>query len=484
MADTGAAQREGVGLGARIGVTDDNRRWWVLGGMGLTLFMVLFDETVVGVALDTIQRDLGMTDLQGHWVVNSYLLALAAFVAIGGRFADLFGYRRVFVIGAVVFGLASLAGAMAADGTMLLVARTIQGLGAAVVFPLSLALVMIVFPVEQRGVAIGVYGALGTAGLALGPLAGGLLTEYLSWRWIFTVNVVAAGAIILLLVLVWREPARPPRRPLDLRGLATLAVSLAALVLAIMQGEDWGWSSPATITLLVLSVVGALAFWRIESHAEDPLIDVDLFRSSSFTAFNAGVFLGQFSKSTVIVFLPLYLQQVLGYSAIEAGLALMPGMITTVLAAMPAGRWVDRAGPGTPLLAGLVALVVTHVALAALVDVDDYLLLLPVLVVWGPATVLVFQGSLTGVANAVPVERQGQASGISNEAQMLGGALGVAAMSALQISGDRWDVVFGAAALVAVAVLAFGIAAIDRSRPAAAPAPPAPSGPLVGRSRV
>ncbi len=454
------------GLAGRLGVNDRSRRWWILGGMGLTLFMVLFDETVVGVALDTIQQDLGMTDLQGHWIVNAYLLTLAAFVAVGGRLADLFGYRRVFVVGAVVFGSASLGCALAGSGAQLVLFRAVQGLGAAIVFPLSLALVMIVFPVEQRGIAIGIYGTLGTAGLALGPLTGGALTEYLSWRWIFTINVVAAALVILVVVVVWREPARPPRPGLDWPGLATLVIALTALVLPIMQGGEWGWGSPMTVGLLVLGVVAARSFWWIEGRAADPLIEVALFRSSSFTAFNAGVLVGQFSKSTVIVFLPLYLQQELGYSAIEAGLALMPGMVMTVLSAMPAGRLIDRAGPGTPLLVGLVGLTVAHGALALLVGVDDYALLLPVLVVWGPATVLAFQGGLTGVAACVPVEQQGQASGISNEAQMLGGALGVAVMSALQVGGAGWGVVFGVSALVALAVLGFAALAIDRTRPA------------------
>ncbi len=440
----------------------------------MTLFMVLFDESVVGVALETIQQDLGMSELAGHWVVNSYLLVLAAFVAIGGRLADLYGYRRVFVVGAAVFGASSFVGALATSGEMLIIARAFQGLGAAVVFPLSLALVMIVYPPQQRGAAIGVFGLLGTLGLALGPLSGGLLIEFLSWRWIFTVNVVAAVAIIAVIVVVWVEPSRdedPPR--LDVAGLTTLVLALGGVVMAIMQGPDWGWGSPSVIALFAVGVVSAVLFWRIESRADDPLVSVSLFRSASFSAANAGVFMGQFSKSAVLVFLPIYLQQVLGYSAIEAGLALMPGLVVNVVFAMPAGRLIDRVGWGTPLLIGLGGLVVAHLALAALVDVDNYLALVPLLLVWGPAVVFAFQGALTGVANAVPVEMQGQASGISNEAQMLGGVLGIAIMSALQTSGQRWDVIFGASAAVAIVVVLFAWFAVDRRAPDRAVAAPA-----------
>ncbi len=437
-------------------LTDETRKWWVLGAMSVTLFMVLFDESVVGVAVDTIRLDLGMTELAGHWVVNAYLLVLAAFVAVGGKAADMFGYRRVFVTGSIIFAGASLWCALAPTGTMLIAARGVQGFGAAIVFPLSLALVMIVFPPAQRGMAIGVLGLVGTTGLALGPLTGGLLIEFLDWRWIFTVNVIAAVVITALVLVVWREPPREGSGPpFDVPGLITLVLALAALVFAVMQGGEWGWTSPITILLFLVAAASACAFWFIERARDAPLIEVELFRSARFSAFNAGVFMAQFSKSTVLVFLPLYLQQELGYSAIEAGLALLPGLALNVAFALPGGRLVDRVGPTEPLLLGLGVLVIAHVALAALVDVDNYWALLLPLLIWGPAVVFSFQGALTGVANSVPVEQQGQASGISNEAQMLGGAIGIAVMSALQTSGARWDVVFAVSAATALAVVLF-----------------------------
>ncbi|MEM8620343.1 MAG: DHA2 family efflux MFS transporter permease subunit [Actinomycetota bacterium] len=444
-------------------LTGDTRKWWVLAAMGTTLFMVLFDESVVGVAVDTIQIDLGMTELASHWVINAYLLMLASFVAVGGKAADLFGYRRVFLIGSVIFGVASLCCALAPTGAMLIVARGVQGLGAAIVFPLSLALVMIVFSPAQRGMAIGVLGLTGTVGMALGPLTGGLLIEFLSWRWIFTTNVVAAIGISTLLAVVWREPPRRAPPPFDFAGLLVLVVALSSLVMAVMQGGEWGWTNPAIVGLFTVAVVSSVAFWRIERRREHPLIQVELFRSARFGAFNAGVFMAQFSKSTVLVFFPLYLQQVLGYSAIEAGLALLPGLALNVAFALPAGRLVDRAGAARPLLLGLGGLVVAHIALAILVDVDNYVALLVPLLVWGSATVFSFQGSLAGVANLVSVQQQGQAAGISNESQMLGGALGIAVMSALQTSGARWDVVFAVSAGAAVVTAGFASSALRRS---------------------
>lgn len=465
MAATGSDRVAAPAAARLLGVTDENRRWWVLGAMGLTLFMVLFDETVVGVALDTIQDDLDMSPLQGHWVVNSYMLTLAAFVAVGGRLGDLFGYRRMFVVGALVFGSASLCCAVAASGPMLLAARAVQGVGAAVMFPLSLALIMIVFPVEQRGMAIGVYGMLGTVGLALGPLLGGIFSEYLSWRWIFSINVVATLGLLVVFVASWREPPPPPRQPLDWRGLVTLVIALTALVLAIMQASEWGWDSPLTVTLTVGGAVSAALFWRIERRCDDPLIDVTLLRDGRFSAFSAGVLAAQFSKSAVIVFLALYLQQELGYTAVEAGLALMPGMLANVVTALPGGRLIDRVGSDRPALLGLAGVAVAQVAIVALVGVDSYAPFVPVLVLWGVALVFTFQGALTGVANSVGIEQQGQASGIANEGQMLGGAFGVAIMSALQVGGASWAVVFAAPALVVVVVLVVGAFAVRRARP-------------------
>lgn len=463
---TGRCQGSTVGTVTSGAITEDSRKWWVLGAMGMTLFMVMFDESVVGVALVTIRDDLDLSDVAGNWVVNAYMLTLAALVAVGGKLADMYGFRRMFVVGSLVFGGGSLACALAPSGELLIAARAAQGVGAAFVFPLHIAMVMVVFPVSKRGTAIGFLGLMGTGGLSLGPLVGGIFSEYLSWRWIFTVNVVVALVVLALVLQVWAEPERDARpRPFDWLGTITLVASLSALILLIMQGTDWGWTSPAIIGLSIVGVVAGAMFWRRESSIDDPLISVSLFRSSSFVAFNTGVFVAQLGKSAVIVFLPLYLQGVLGYSAIQAGLALMPGMAANALLALPGGRLIDRLGPGTPMLMGLAGLLVVQTALTGLVDVDSYLALLPAVILWGPATVVSFQGSLTGVADSVPVERQGEASGIGNESTMLGGVFGVAVLSALQTGTDRWEIVFGAAAVISLTGFLFAWRNVDRSVP-------------------
>ena len=250
--------------------------------------------------------------------------------------------------------------------------------------------------------AVGVLGLAGTVGLALGPLSGGLLIESLTWRWIFTVNVVAAIGITVMVVAVWREPPRVEAPPFDTAGLPALVIALSSLVLAVMQGGEWGWTAATTIALFVVAIVSSAAFWMVERSQVHPLIEVQLFSSARLTAFNASVFMSQFSKSTVLVFLRLYLQQVLGSTVIEAGLALLPGVALNVAFALPGGKFVDRVGPTQPLLLGLGGLVVAHIALAILVDVDNDVALLVPLLVWGSATVFSFQGSLTGVANSVP----------------------------------------------------------------------------------
>jgi MFS family permease len=247
---------------------------------------------------------------------------------------------------------------------------------------------MISFPEEERGTAIGFYGLVGTAGLTLGPLVGGVFTEYLSGRWIFAINPIVMVAVIFVVATIWREPVRPDvGQDVDWRGLAILATALGALVFAIMQASTWGWGAPATVTLIVVGLVALVLFRYVELRTDDPLIDVTLFGRPSFTGANLGVFMAQLSKSTVIVFLPLYLQSVLDFSAIEAGLALMPGMAMNLLLALPGGRLVDRVGPGWPLIVGLGGLVVAHVWIAGAVDIDSYALLLPALLTWGAFTV-------------------------------------------------------------------------------------------------
>lgn len=430
--------------------------------MGAALGLFTLDETIVGVALDAIQQELGLSELTAHWVVNSYLLTLAAFVAAGGKLADVFGLRRVFMTGLVTFGVASLAAGFAEESTWLIAARAVQGVGGAVVVPVSLAMITISFPRDQQGAALGVYGALGGLGLAMGPLLGGILTETLSWRWIFWVNPVIVAVIAAVVLLVWREPERRESPPLDVLGLTALVVGLTGLVLGVMQGEDWGWISPGVLGSLVVGA-SSLAFFIVSQlRRSDPLIEIALFRDATFSAANSSVFLGQLIKVASLVFFPIYLQQVLDLSPLEAGLAVMPAGVAGLAGGPVAGWATDRYGPRTPTLVGLVASAVSLAWLAVWSTGASYWPMLPAVIVWGFTLALVFAPPLTAVMTSVPQEQQGEASGISGTAQMVGGTIGVAIFSALLGAGADFDVLFLGAAIASLVVLAVCWAWLDR----------------------
>lgn len=451
------------------------RKWWIGLAMGAALGLFTLDETIVGVALDAIQRELGLSELTAHWVVNAYLLTLAAFVAAGGKLADVFGLRRVFMTGLVTFGVASLAAGFAEGSTWLIAARALQGVGGAVVVPVSLAMITTSFPRDQQGTALGVYGALGGLGLAMGPLLGGVLTETLSWRWIFWVNPIVVAAIAAVVVIAWKEPERRPSPPLDIVGLTTLVLGLTGLVLGVMQGEDWGWTSVGVLASLAVGAAALIYFVVSQLRRANPLIELALFRDATFSSANSSVFLGQLVKVASLVFFPIYLQQVLDLSPLEAGLAVMPAGIAGLAGGPVAGWATDRYGPRMPTLVGLVASAASLAWLAAWSTGTSYWPMLPAVVVWGFTLALVFAPPLTAVMTSVPQEQQGEASGISGTAQMVGGTIGVAIFSALLSAGADFDVLFFGAAVASLGVFAVCWAWLDRPPPATQEAEPSPA---------
>ena len=224
-----------LGLAKTLKITDQNRKWWILIAMGACGGLIMLDETVVGVALPTVRRELGMSEVASHWVISIYMLVFAGAAAASGRIGDVVGFKNLLVVGGSLFGVASLASGLADDGASLITARAVQGLGAAVIFPATVAIVMIVFPKTQRGFAMGILAAIGTTFLAVGPLVGGFVTEIFSWRWIFWINVPIVIAIVAIVSVVWVDTPRSGARPrLDYGGLLTLVGGLTLLVFAIM----------------------------------------------------------------------------------------------------------------------------------------------------------------------------------------------------------------------------------------------------------
>jgi len=438
--------------------------------MGAILGIILLDETVVGVALPTIQIDLGLDEIESHWVVNVYMLVLACVAAVAGRLGDMIGHRRLMVLGLAVFGLASLACGFAAGGTWLIAARGVQGVGAAIIFPVSLAMVAMTFPERQRGFALGIYGSVGTTFLALGPTVGGLLTDIASWRWIFWLNPPITLAIAAIVLAVWRDRPRDgaPER-LDKKGFLLLVGGLSLVIFAVMEGPDRGWTEPAILLPLVIGVALLALFVRVERRIAAPLIDVSLFADRTFAACNLVIFTAQYSKMAMFVFGAMYLQDILKMSPFMAGLALLPTVATQVFMAPLAGRAADRFGARWPSLGGLVSMTAGLVLVALAMDWKSYLLMFPGLLAWGLSPAFLFVPPQRAVMGAVPPAKHGQAGGIAMSSQLVGATVGMAVCSTIfSMTGD-FRAVFLATALFTGAVLAVGAVAIERPR-AAAPA--------------
>ena len=421
---------------ARRRITDENRRWWVLGTMTGSLSMILIDQTVVSVALPTIQRDLDMTTVGLQWIVNAYLLTLAAFVALGGRIGDLIGNARAFRLGALVFVGASAACGFAQSEAWIIAARAVQGLGAALMTPATGAFVANAFSPRERGRAMGIYAGVSMAFLALGPLIGGLLTEGVSWRAVFFVNLpVGLAMLVAAHVTLPDTPPRPGK--VDWGGAPLLVLGLGSLVLGLMQSRPWGWASPAVIGLLGASaVLLPLTVWW-ELRQREPLVQLRLFGNRNFCADNlvlAGV---QFALTGVAVFGALWVQNVLGFSPIVAGLSLLPLTLPVLAIAPRAGALYDRIGPQAPVTIGA-ALVAGALLWAALVlHHRDYGWLVPGYVVMGIGLGVMMTPANADAMNAVLPDMRSQASGVLQTIRMIGATIGVAVMGTVVANGQN-----------------------------------------------
>ena len=445
-------------------ISTDNRKWWVLAAMGAILGIILLDETVVGVALATIRSDLAMSEIASHWVVNVYMLVLAGFAAAAGKLSDITGHKTLMTIGLMTFGLASIACGFAGNGAWLIAARGIQGIGAAIIFPTSLAMLTIAFPEQQRGLAIGIQGAIGTVFLAIGPFVGGALTDAASWRWIFWINPPIVLAVALMIAAAWIEPARDgaPER-IDRTGFIFLVGGISMVILATMNGPDWGWSDPAIALLFVAGVALLVAFVSVERRKPEPLIDVRLFANPTFAACNLVIFAAQFTKMAVFIFGALYLQDILKMSPLMAGLALSPTVVPQPFTAPLSGQAADRYGARWPSLAGLILMLAGLAWIGIAMAWNSYLLIFPGLLSWGLSMAFMFVPPQRAVMGSVPPKKRGQAGGIAMSSQLIGATVGMALCSTLYSTTNSFQVVFLVNAAFTLVVLVVAWLTIDKN---------------------
>jgi EmrB/QacA subfamily drug resistance transporter len=419
---------------ARI-FAEENRKWWTLGALAFALFMIMLDNTVVNVALPSIQSDLGIGLSELEWTVNAYALTFAVLMLSGGKLADFFGRRRVFLTGLAVFTLSSLACGLATSGEMLIGARTVQGVGAALMLPATLSIISYTFPPHQRGMAIGIWAGVSAMALAIGPLIGGLVTEHINWSWIFFLNVPIGilGLIVGRLVIRESRDTSHDQR-LDIPGLLASGVGLFALTFALIEANAYGWTDPVIIGLLVLSAVALAGFVLLERHQRSPMLDLSLFRSSTFAGANVVALLVTLAMFGVFFFMSLYMQNILGYSATKTGAAFLPMTILIILIAPIAGKWSDRIGSRALMTAGMLCLAVSLAIFSRLGLDSGFWDIFPGLVVGGFGMGLVMTPMTAAALGSVPVEKSGVGSGVLNTFRQVGGALGIAVMGAIVAS--------------------------------------------------
>jgi EmrB/QacA subfamily drug resistance transporter len=412
--------------------------WSLLILLCVAQFMVILDATVVNVALPSIARSLSFTAGGLQWVVTAYVLASGGLVLLGGRAADVIGRRTVFLAGLTVFTAASLASGLAPTASALIAARAGQGAGAALLTPGALAILAAAYTGAQRATALGTWGAIGGAGAAAGVLAGGMLTTWLGWRSIFLVNVpvgIAAGLVSLRLVP--RAAGQGPRRALDLRGAILAVAGLVSLVYAISGAPAHGWGSARTVALLAVAAVLLAAFALAERSAASPLVPPATWRSRTLVA-GVLVMLGATGILVGTFFLnSLYLQEVLGASALRTGLEFLPLAVIIGASAHLAGRLLPRAGSRPLILAGLVLMAGGALLLSPVSANSAYVTgLLPGLLVTGIGTGLVLPATAVTAMNDIAPDRAGLASGLMSAGHEIGAALGVAVFSAIAVAAS------------------------------------------------
>ena len=414
---------------------DERKRWLALIVLCLGMLMIVLDTTIVNVALPSIRADLGFTETSLVWVINAYMLTFGGFLLLGGRLGDLYGHRKLFLGGIALFTLASLACGLANSQLLLVCARAVQGLGGAVVNAVSLSLIMSLFTeTSDRAKAMGVFGFVSAGGGTLGVMLGGVLTNLLSWHWIFLVNLPIGIAVYALSVaLLPSARGRAHGERLDVAGAVTITASLMLAVYAVVNGNEAGWTSLQTLGLLFVALALLAVFLGIEARVKHPLMPLSLFRLRNVATANVVGVLWAAAMFAWFFISALYLQRVLGYGPLQVGLAFLPAsLIMAFFSLSLSARAVMRFGLRLPLTAGLFV-AACGLALFARAPVNGSFLfdVLPAMVLCGVGAGFVFNPILLAAMNDVAPSDSGLASGVVNTSFMMGGALGLAVLASL-----------------------------------------------------
>lgn len=420
-----------------------SHKWWALAAVCFGLFMALLDVTIVNVALPTIQKSLNASFSDLQWVIDAYALSFAVVLVTSARLGDIFGRKRFFIIGMGLFTIGSLLCALSGDMklgsfshiTILNISRAIQGLGASAMMPLSLAIISTEFHGRERGTAFGIWGGVSGLATAIGPLVGGILVEKVNWQSIFYINIPVGIIGILLSIWAIRESRDDKSaRFIDVFGLITLTISMFCLVLALMQGNDKGWSSSYILTLFIIAAAALLIFIFGELRIKNPMVDPRLFKNGSFTASAVAAFCLSAGLYSLFFYLTLYLQNFLGFSSFEAGLRTLPLSALVLIGAPIAGRFTDKVGPKWIIVTALTLLTIAVFLMTRISPSDqptDWIVLLPAFIVAGIGNGMANPPLSTLAMGTVHPSKAGMASGVSNVSRQVGIAFGIAFLGAM-----------------------------------------------------
>jgi EmrB/QacA subfamily drug resistance transporter len=465
---------------ARI-FAEENKKWWTLGAVAFGLFMIMLDNTIVNVALPAIEHSLHMSISSLEWIVTAYALTFAALLITGGKLGDMFGRRKMFIVGLVVFTLASLACGLAPNAGFLIGARAVQGIGAALMNPATLSIITATFPPKERGQAIGIWAGVSALALAIGPLLGGLIVDNINWHWIFYVNVpVGVVGIVVSYFFIKESRDTSHEQSIDLPGLVTSGASLLALSYALIEGNNHGWTSPEILGLFAGAAVLLAAFILLEMRQRLPMLDLSLFKIGSFVGANLVAMLVSLGMFGVFFYISLYVQNILGYSPTKAGAIFLPMTILIILVAPIAGKLSDRIGSRWLMGAGMGILGVSLLLYQRIGLHTGFWSLLPQLLLGGLGMALTMSPMTSAAMGSVPIDKAGVGSGVLNSFRQMGGSLGIALMGAILLSYEHptasaqvasQQFVDGLhAALLVSAVIAFAAAAVAivlvRTKPA------------------
>jgi EmrB/QacA subfamily drug resistance transporter len=411
--------------------TPDPRRWWTLGAVCVATFMLLLDVTIVNVALPDIQKDLGSSFEDLQWVVDAYALTLAAFLLTAGSLADRLGRRRIFVGGLVLFTVASLLCGLSSAPTTLNLSRALQGVGGAAMFATSLALLAAAFTGRERGTALGIWGATTGASVAVGPLVGGVLVEHVSWQSIFYVNLPIGAAAIAVTLRMVSESKDPDPAPIDWAGLLTFSAALFALVFGLVRGNSKGWGSGQIVALLIGAVVLMVIFVLVERRQERPMLDLTLFRKPTFVGVSIVAFALSASIFAMFLYLTLFMQNILGYGPLEAGVRFLPITVLSFFAAALSGNLTERVPVRLLLSIGLGLIGVGLLLMTGLDEHSKWTALLPGFLLSGVGVGLTNPAIASAAVGVVDPRRTGMASGVNSTFRQVGIATGIAGLGAI-----------------------------------------------------